>query len=83
MFTSDRDYIINIAVELPHPGSRKLIMKGAVGAVQHQHAASTLHSEQTMIWSTGLDVVQIVGHSGSSNHPLTRSVNSACWDRRP
>jgi hypothetical protein len=30
MFTSEADYIINFAVELPHPGSRKLIMKGAV-----------------------------------------------------
>lgn len=31
-FTSEGDYIINFAVDLPHPGSRKLILGGPAPA---------------------------------------------------
>jgi hypothetical protein len=49
IFTSDKDYIINLALELPHPGS-EANHEGGRAAVQHQHqqAACTLHSGQSM-----------------------------------
>ena len=60
--------------------------EGGRAAVQHQHAASTLHSEQTMIrYGQRLngDLVVVQKSEVVQVARITRSVNSACWDRRP
>lgn len=63
--------------------------EGGRAAVQHQHAASTLHalhSGQTMIrYGQRLDGDLVVVQKSEVVQVarITRSVNSACWDRRP